>query len=105
MPGLHDIVCYIQKYNSVVRFLPTFEKLGLISRICNYSLLFVYHTSIPMKKLPQFGGEDIDLYLLYKTVTNFGGWLKVIPIFILFAIFYFPFHNHCLITSAIWSNL
>ncbi len=91
MPGLHDIVCIYKKYNSAVHFLLTFEKLGLILRICNYSLLFVYYTSMAMKKLPQFGGQDIDLYLLYKTVTNFGGWLKVVDIFILFFISTFHF--------------
>ncbi|CAB4036781.1 AT-rich interactive domain-containing 2-like, partial [Paramuricea clavata] len=38
---------------------------------------FLTSKDMPMKKLPQFGGQDIDLYLLYKTVTNLGGWLKV----------------------------
>ena len=49
-----------------------------------------------MKKLPQFGGQDIDLYLLYKVVTNFGGWLKV-----LFHVFTFPFHFFCFINFDI----
>lgn len=38
---------------------------------------FLASKDIPMKKLPLFGGEEIDLYLLYKTVTDLGGWLKV----------------------------
>ena len=54
-----------------------------------------------MKKLPQFGGQDIDLYLLYKTVTNFGGWLKVFT----FSFFVFHFHLHSLINPDIWYNL
>ena len=58
-------------------FFCQYYKVGLIVRIYNYFQLFVFQPSMPMKKLPQFGGQDIDLYLLYKTVTNFGGWLKV----------------------------
>ena len=45
------------------------------------SLLWIvvhWYFSMPMRKLPLFGGEEIDLYLLYKTVTDLGGWLKVL---------------------------
>ena len=53
---------------------------------------------MPMKKLPQFGGQDIDLYLLYKTVTNFGGWLKVLT----FSFYVFHFQLYCLINRDMW---
>ena len=70
----------------------------IILRMFNRFLLFVFFTSMPMKKLPQFGGQDIDLYLLYKTVTNFGGWLKVLT----FSFYVFHFQLYCLIIPDTW---
>ena len=32
------------------------------------------------KRVPFFGGKELDLFLLYKTVTSLGGCSKVITV-------------------------
>ncbi|KAL8617896.1 hypothetical protein ACOMHN_016552 [Nucella lapillus] len=38
-----------------------------------------FHTTraTPFDRIPQIGGREIDLYRLYRTVTDLGGWQKV----------------------------
>ena len=31
----------------------------------------------PFRRLPWLGGQYLDLYLLYRKVTEAGGWVKV----------------------------
>ncbi|XP_020901773.1 AT-rich interactive domain-containing protein 2-like [Exaiptasia diaphana] len=54
---------------------------GLYEREYNHFLakLKKFHESkgSPFRRLPWLGGQFLDLYLLYKKVTSFGGWIKV----------------------------
>ncbi|XP_076444458.1 uncharacterized protein LOC143282674 [Babylonia areolata] len=38
-----------------------------------------FHTSrgTPFDRIPRIGGREVDLYRLYRTVTDLGGWQKV----------------------------
>ncbi|XP_031562325.1 AT-rich interactive domain-containing protein 2-like [Actinia tenebrosa] len=68
-----------------MHFRKTAKELGMdpatYEKEYNYFLakLKKFHESkgSPFRRLPWLGGQFLDLYLLYKKVTSYGGWIKV----------------------------
>lgn len=69
------------KSSTIKSFLCATEMLQIRCMICTvliYSLVFLSSTGTPVNRIPIMAKQVLDLYMLYKLVTEKGGLVEVI---------------------------